>query len=422
MAPQRLGQGRNMVTLRDLELLERGRDESVALLVGPNGSGKSTFLRGLAETHKHQNVIVVSNTPHDRFARMRGIRRISAGRSDHTPPNIVKRAVSRSLDEDDSRFHQVSAIMSYCGYEPRFGFAIEPGKRYGSTIDDLRMAAFAARAPGPGGGVQDTIDDVDRNGELDRALEFLRRHASREPVWIEAGRSDYRFSLSRDFVSVLRCEVELRRHKVIGRLDVLLEREGPRRGGIEMHLASSGQLALISSLLFLITEAGPNPIVLIDEPENSLHPAWQREYVDKLLAAMAYRDATIIIATHAPLVVTGAMNDGSAPVAVFRVSGGQPQRLQIDATVSRSGIEEILWEAFGVVTPANHFVSEEIVKSIDRFEKSEIGKEEVLTLVDNLDERSFDPRQKRFFVAVRGLVDKVERAKDGIDEEGEDVG
>ncbi len=411
-----------MATLRDLELLDKGRDESVALLVGPNGSGKSTFLRSLAETHRYQNVIVVSNTPHDRFARMRGIRRISVSRSDHTPPNIVKRAISRSLDEEDSRFHQISAIMAYCGYRPRFGFAMERGKRYGADLDDLRMTASASRAADPADVPSDMMDDVQRSDELGRALDFLRRHSPEEPVWIEAGKSDYRFSLSRDFVSVLRCEVELRRHGVIGRLDVLLEREGARHEVIEMHLASSGQLALISSLLFLITEAGRSPIVLIDEPENSLHPAWQREYVDKLLAAMAYRDATIIIATHAPLVVTGAMNEGSGHVAVFRVKGGQPRRLQIDPFASPSSIEEILWEAFGVVTPANHYVSEEIVRSIDRFEKDEIKKDEVLTLVDDLDERSFDPRQKRFFVAVRGLVDKVERAKAGVDEEDDDVG
>jgi ABC-type cobalamin/Fe3+-siderophores transport system ATPase subunit len=104
-----------MAMLRDLEMSDCKREESVAILVGPNGSGKSTFLRALAESYRHENLIAVSNTPHDRFARMRGIRRISAGRPDHTPPNIVKRALARSLDADDSSFHQISAIMVYCG-------------------------------------------------------------------------------------------------------------------------------------------------------------------------------------------------------------------------------------------------------------------------------------------------------------------
>lgn len=404
-----------MATLRDLELFDHQRDDSVTILVGPNGCGKSIFLRALAKSHRYDNVIAVSNTPHDRFARMRGIRRISAGRSDHRPPNLVKRAVARSLDADDSSFYQISAIMNYCGYASRFGFRIEKAEHYGSSFDDLRWTLEGTRR-------SPADDDVARDGALDydeelrRALAFLKRHNALELVWIDASRSAFEFSLSREFVSVLRCESILRHLKVIGRLEVMLQRDDPVGTVIEMHWASSGQLALISSLLFLITEAGQSPIILIDEPENSLHPSWQREYVDKLMAAMAYRDATLIVATHAPLVVTGALSDASGKVTVFRMRDGQPKRLEIDASASPNSIEEILWEAFGVVTPANHFVSEEIVRAISRFEGDEIGKEKVLELIDALDERSFDDQQKRFFEAVRKLVDKVERSKAGIDD------
>lgn len=404
-----------MATLRDLELFDGRRDDSIAILVGPNGSGKSTFLRALAESYRYENVIAVSNTPHDRFARMRGIRRISASRSDHTPPNLVKRAVARSLDADDSSFHQISAIMEYCGYASRFGFRIEKAKHYGSSFDDLRWTLESGRG-------DPTDDDVAWDGALDydeelrRALAFLKRHDPKELVWIDASRSAFEFSLTREFASVIRCEVILRRLKVIGRLEVMLQRGDPQGTVIEMQWASSGQLALISSLLFLITEAGRNPIILIDEPENSLHPSWQREYIDKLMAAMAYRDATLIVATHAPLVVTGALNDAPSKVSVFRVRDGQPTRLEIDASASPNSIEEILWEAFGVVTPANHFVSEEIVRAISRFEDDKIGKEKVLELIGALEARSFDDRQQRFFEAVRHLVDKVERAKAGIDD------
>lgn len=404
-----------MATLRDLELFDHRHRDSVAILVGPNGSGKSTFLRALAESYRYENVIAVSNTPHDRFARMRGIRRISAGRSDHTPPNLVKRAVARSLDADDSSFYQISAIMDYCGYASRFGFRIEKAKHYGSSFDDLRWTFETAR-DGP------TDEDVPWDSawnfdeELQRALAFLNRHAPEEIVWIDASYSAFEFSLAREFVAVLRCETILRRLKVIGRLEVMLQRGDPRGTVIEMPWASSGQLALISSLLFLITEGGSSPVILIDEPENSLHPNWQRDYVDKLMAAMSYRGATLVVATHAPLIVTGALNDAPSKVSVFRVKDGQPKRLEIDASASPNSVEEILWEAFGVVTPANHFVSEEIVRAISRFEDDEIGKDKVLELIGALEERSFDDQQKRFFKAVRNLVDKVEQAKAGMDD------
>jgi len=403
-----------MATLGDIEIYGQKREESVAILVGPNGSGKSSFLRALAESYRHEDVIAVSNTPHDRFARMRGVRRISAGRPDHTPPNIVKRALASSLDADDSAFHQISAIMDYCGYAPRFGFRIEKAEHYGSSFEDLRW-----KLDGSSSGTTDEQMLRDREPEYDeqlrRALDFLRRHDVGEFVWIDATRSVFEFSLARDFVPVLRREAILRRFKVIGPIEVMLQRNDPYRTVIEMRLASSGQLTLISSLLFLITEAGNGAIILVDEPENSLHPSWQRTYVDKLMAAMAYREATLIIATHAPLVVTGALSDARGKISVFSVRDGQPARLNIESSATPNSIEEILWEAFGVVTPANHFVSEEIVRAISRFEEDEIDKKEVLELINAFEKPSFEDQQRRFFEAVRKLVDKVERKKAGID-------
>jgi len=228
-----------MATLRDLELFDGRRDDSIAILVGPNGSGKSTFLRALAESYRYENVIAVSNTPHDRFARMRGIRRISASRSDHTPPNLVKRAVARSLDADDSSFHQISAIMEYCGYASRFGFRIEKAKHYGSSFEDLRLMLESGRG-------DPTDDDVTWDGALDydeelrRALAFFKRHDPKEVVWIDASRSAFEFSLTREFVSVIRCEVILRRLKVIGRLEVMLQRGDPQGTVIEMSAILNG--------------------------------------------------------------------------------------------------------------------------------------------------------------------------------------
>jgi hypothetical protein len=67
-----------------------------------------------------------------------------------------------------------------------------------------------------------------------------------------------------------------------------------------------------------------------------------------------------------------------------------------------------LWRAFEVVTPANHFVSEQIVDEVSRFEKGEVRKEEVLALIGRMEDESFDERQREFFNAVRGLLDKIE--------------
>ncbi len=405
-----------MVSLQKLGIDPYGRGrEKVSILVGPNGSGKSSLLLEIARRYRFdRSVTIICNTPHDRFAGLRGVRRISVGRRDQSPKVIVKNAVARALDTG-SEFFQISGILKHCGYRPRFGFRIDPSAGYGRSYDELR-AVEEYDLPDELGTRSARLPDDDEN--LHRALSFFQRHDPREPIWIDARGSALEFSLAREFSSVLRLESKLRAWRIIRGIRVYLERDQDGLD-IEMHHASSGQLALISSLLYLITNAGEFPLILIDEPENSLHPNWQRDYVEKVLAAVTYRSATVLIATHAPLVVTGALSDSPDLVSVLEVREGIPRNLELDSAQSPNSIEKILWRAFDVVTPANHFVSEEIVAAISRFEARKIEKREVIGLIDRLDRESFDEKQKRFFGAVRALLDKVEAARDaGDDDDG----
>lgn len=404
--------------LKELGVDEYGSGrETVSILVGPNGSGKSSILLGIADRYRSdRSVTIICNTPHDRFAGLRRVRRISVGRSNQSPKLIVKNAVAGALGRG-SEFFQISGILEHCGYWPRFGFRINPSDLYGISADELRDAEDYDMPDEPQ--VPDIVAPED-DEELVTALAFLQRHNPQEPIWIDATGPALEFSLASEFSSVLRRETKLRALHVIKGVSVYLTRiqDGLE---IEMHHASSGQLALISSLLYLVTNVGEFPLIIIDEPENSLHPNWQRSYVEKVLTAMAYRGATVLIATHAPLVVTGALSDSPDLVSVLEVRNGVARRLQLEVSQSPNSIEEILWRAFDVVTPANHFVSEEIVARISLFETREIEKREVLDFIDRLDSESFDEKQKRFFGAVRVLVDKVEAARDAVTDNDDEI-
>lgn len=378
--------------------------ESVSILVGPNGSGKSSVLRDLAILHRYlRDVLVVCNTPHDRFAGLKLVKRVSVGGLDGSPRAVVKGAIAQSLDADDSRFHFVSAILVQCGYAPRFGFQLKPAKRYGLPPGEVSVDAGYG-APNRG------LRRVGR-ADIEKALHFLTRFDPSETLWVDARGSLFDFSRAREFAAVLRCERVLRSEKILRGIEVFLEREEDGEQ-IKLQHASSGQLSLISTLLFIITFAGENPVIVIDEPENSLHPSWQRDYVGKLMDALTYRNATVVIATHAPMIVTGALASNQTLVSVYEVRKSLPSKLDIDPDGSpASGIEEVLWRAFDVVTPANHFVSERIVAAMTEFEEGRSSKADLLSLIDDLDAQSFDDRQKRFFGAVRELVDKVEAAR-----------
>lgn len=388
--------------LRQLGMNDVSADgDAVAILVGPNGSGKSRYLERIGRHYQElRHVCVVSNTPSLRLNSLRKAKRFSVGRISKSPKSVIKAALASTLDQDNSAFYQIKALMEYCQYQPRFGFR-KRGFRPKALNDFIASSGSLDSLP----------ITPDERKDLYSALNFLRRWPSNETLWVGDNAKVYEFALQREIASVLRVEATLVKLGVIKDIKIYLDKD-ERIEPFEVHNASSGEMSLMSSLLFLIADVEPNSIILIDEPENSLHPSWQRAYVDKVLAALAYRNVSVIIATHSPLLVTGALMAHSNLVSVFQMQLHEPQRLplqQIDG--GDASIEAVLWKAFDVVTPANHFISEEVVEAINRFERDEITKKTITDMLDHMKAKSFDPRQDEFFDAITNLVDTVELRK-----------
>ena len=74
----------------------------------------------------------------------------------------------------------------------------------------------------------------------------------------------------------------------------------PNGDQISSHLLSSGELQLLVLFTFLYFRFDPQQefAVMVDEPELSLHVAWQNQYVNSMREANP--NAQIIIATHSP--------------------------------------------------------------------------------------------------------------------------
>ncbi|MDC0748104.1 AAA family ATPase [Polyangium mundeleinium] len=72
---------------------------------------------------------------------------------------------------------------------------------------------------------------------------------------------------------------------------------------IPLESLSSGEqheLVLLSTLLFHVD---PGVLVLIDEPEISLHLAWQNEFLDDLLQIGKLGGYDVLVATHSPAII-----------------------------------------------------------------------------------------------------------------------
>ncbi|MGS0536283.1 AAA family ATPase [Pseudoalteromonas sp. SaAl2] len=69
--------------------------------------------------------------------------------------------------------------------------------------------------------------------------------------------------------------------------------------------ASSGELSLLFTMSSIAGEIENNSLILIDEPELSLHPRWQLSFLDLLQSTFSnYKNCHFIIATHSPNLIS----------------------------------------------------------------------------------------------------------------------
>lgn len=97
-------------------------------------------------------------------------------------------------------------------------------------------------------------------------------------------------------------EIKIDRKKGIEVIEVEESHKSKKRN-IELNDLSSGEKQEILLFFDLIFNTKENIILLIDEPEISLHVAWQRQFMDDLASISKYMKLTSIVATHSPQII-----------------------------------------------------------------------------------------------------------------------
>lgn len=74
---------------------------------------------------------------------------------------------------------------------------------------------------------------------------------------------------------------------------------------LKLTQLSSGEQHQVVLLYELIFKTEKNVLVLIDEPEISLHVAWQKEFLNDLKSIIKIQNMPVVIATHSPQIIDG---------------------------------------------------------------------------------------------------------------------
>jgi hypothetical protein len=149
-----------------------------------------------------------------------------------------------------------------------------------------------------------------------------------------------------------------RRIRLVPELRVELDR-GRAIGFSEL---SSGEQQILGTMVRVLSEIEPYSIIAIDEPEVSLHPSWQQEYIPNLQRMLrSFPNTHVLIATHSHFLVSDVHQDQSTLIVASRE--GKQFQLFDGETYGRSA-ENILYRVFGMAATSNAFLEKELLTAL----------------------------------------------------------
>lgn len=356
----------------DSNLIEASNnDEDVHILVGQNGSGKSTFLNHLAKEHLNsgKNVIAIANTIYDKFKiNWVNFHALKASTGKNIARTALKKVVKLlEYSEQNSIFNLINAF-NYIKFQPKITLEIK--------------------------GLNSNYEEILKNTALDSYTDHLlifklkncfRDASNGKKFTIDLEK--YHIDKNNDvfILYLLNQETELKKLGVLKSIKIYLHKNDNL---IELSSASSGELSLLSTFIYMSAYIDEKTVILIDEPENSLHPKWQIEYVKQILDLFYFFQPKIIIATHSPLIINGALNY-SKNINIYKNNKGTFTAIKDKS----KNIEEIYDEYFEIVTPQNRYLSDLIITKFNLLSDDKLKIGDFVQLMNHYKLNSYDSKQ-----------------------------
>jgi len=255
-------------------------ESSICILTGPNGSGKTRALADLSRRFLDKNgqrfiecdrVICLSGTVLDKFPR----------------PSLKKDHYAYfGRKTNNNMFSEIAPFRRLCSY------------LLNSTTDWLKRSAVAT-------GI---LQSIGISPAI--TLHFRRGQGSSSSFNQSEPAFDLDLCLGKHFSSSESVEIDAVLQGTVHLGSITFEKAGEK---VQLVDLSSGERAYILTILVLAFVTIDNTFVFFDEPENSLHPKWQSSIVSDMWKAISQVSVNshIIIATHSPLIVSGAAGQSS---------------------------------------------------------------------------------------------------------------
>lgn len=371
------------------------------ILVGKNGSGKSILLHDLAESLHNEgySTVAVSNTLFDKFEvhpNSFNYDYIGSKLGRNFPAQAIKRTLSTKSQNKVSR---IFSVLNHIGYEQSIGIKVKFRKKFkdairysSNTSGDIYPVFFDSSD-------QEIPDELKM--AIDKAIHQVNYGYS-TLIWLTNDDNVFYEGNFDSYLLLLSYERLLKKANIISGIEVLLTKDDV---SFPLKHASSGELSFIALLVHLAFCVNDSSFILIDEPENSLHPKWQNEYFELLKGAIGYNRCKVIVATHSPLIIASASEDNQVSIYKRGINGFS----QINSYDDNA--EDLYIDYFDTLTPKNRALSNRCVDIIDQFSSGQISLQTARERLQEFKKMANDLAQMKFLSGVDVLLDKVSNGK-----------
>ena len=177
-----------------------------------------------------------------------------------------------------------------------------------------------------------------------------------------------------------------------GKNNIAFYKNGRR---IEFEDCSSGEKHMIFAFTGILSSVEPKSIVLIDEPEISLHPEWQIQYVSLLKKIFQkYEGCHFILASHSHYLVSDLENSTSSIVSFKKSNVDEKPIVEVLPYETYAwSAENIIYNIFGLRTTRNYYFENdlrELLTIVQDIEDNEDRIDDAKKIVEKLQKYVFD--------------------------------
>ena len=281
---------------------------------------------------------------------------------------------------DDRQRQNLSSILDFIGYDHTITLnysIVLKSKKNGSVYDHVLQHVLKDKE-------YSKLTSEQRSNKVKELYDFYKnKEFAKQPT------CNYDIDIDQNSLAAnedLNYIYKLKQYDLVQATSVVFYKNGKQIASEEM---SSGEFAMLSMVLSISTAASDShTLILIDEPELSLHPNWQMTIIDNLDRALKNQVCHLLIATHSHMLVSDLPMNRSSVSQWEKDKDGNLIANRIEENTYGWSAEEVLLKVFKTATDRNRYFGERIAKLLEQMGNDTITKEAVADELNELQEIS----------------------------------